>query len=467
MLFGSEAEQRGLPLTQHDIRHINKVYNGYRNRNWFNSMSMHNQIKFVLSAIYGSGAITPSLVSNTMSYITPERGTKRLREPNQSPNDQPKKKSLSNFPHTETMESESTDVAMLRSSTEAGQGKGKQETPITNASPSYQLQDTHTTILPVTFYFSAVLESNSALDFVFRGNTYVSPLVTLIGAAPNNTMGGIGAKFTKGLYNKKMKQPLSFSTNTANETVTTAAANFYGKGERPSSTRWTVSKHVFPEELAANAQPVCQMAAWWEKIYAYYAVLGCDYEIIINQLVGPAFIDSFNNDITVASGVDVYSNTKTQNQLGVNLRMSDVKYWKKMKWHYISAPTATNNGSKFYTIKGHYNRGDGKRLVTNDEDVQTWTNVNTTPNLKEDIHFMFWPSPFNNYHNQVISGKADDATTDELNQTAKTVFNAQVTLKYIVQFKDLNASYQFPKFGDTTINLSYPSDFTHSNQTPQ
>lgn len=409
--------------------------------------------------------ITPDRVGRqSVAIITP---AKKRSFPNLPSDSQMSKRTRTDTEGDVDMEA-STALA-LRSSA-GGTSKGTQETSITYSKPSYLLQDTHTCILPVTFWGSMVLAANEATDLILRMNSYRSPLVTTLSSPAANPSTSWGAKFTKGLFNNKIAVNYdgSFTSNPVTDTEPTTGPaglprRYYFKGERPNGTRWTQNKYVFPDTLTAGAQPICTSAAWWEKMYSFYTVLGCEYDITFEHT---QHID--NSDVVVGYGIDVYSATKTDAKYPLSSDFSDVQYWKNIRWHVIETPSKVNPETRYSKITGQYSPGNAKRLVTNDEEVKTWTSTGaSTPELMEDLHLMVFPSPFNTIHDTWAVGTSDNVMASEA-QNMKTTLNFQVTLKYTVQYKDLKTGFRYPNLGDAgTIALNYPADLTRANVTEQ
>ena len=136
----------------------------------------------------------------------------------------------------------------------AGPNSVSKETPISNyPSLTYGLQETHTTILPWVGWFAAAgLDKEAPLQLRLRMNTPWDMV--------DATMGAIGATdgarlTTKSFYNRGVDQ----------------------EGRIPSS-----GGVRFPVEFTDNTTIVNERPQWrefWAKLYDYYTVLGCEYEI--------------------------------------------------------------------------------------------------------------------------------------------------------------------------------------------
>lgn len=347
-----------------------------------------------------------------------------------------------------------------------------QETAILYKTPVYHLPNTHTCILPTTFYGSGVLSTNyDALDLVLRMNDYKMPLTTKLAARPANTGGGnVGALFSKGLYNKKIPRFYDHSSNiaSANPVTQTTPFSLSNAYESPNAMRWTKAIYSFPMDLAADQQPTCKMAKWFENQYDYYTVIGCEYEIIIENTRD---VTPLNADIVIGETLDTYSldATKTQNnRTALNQQLYDCMYWKNFSTEAYLHGTYYDNQPKYKIIKGTHKIGDGTKMVENDGDAQRWTRTTRTieadNKLIEEKHWMFWPHPFSTNHEQ-LALTCTDAGTAALEASTKTSFNFQVNLKYIVQFKDLKQNLrEFQHANASTFVLTYNDMAVSQNQ---
>lgn len=355
--------------------------------------------------------------------------------------------SFVNRPRTTNMDT-SSDVIMTASRAAQNSSNsnsndglmGTNETPVLYHSPQYMFPETYTALLPTTFYCSGVLSPIfQALDFKLRMNDYKVPLVSNISAVPSNPSTGIGPKFAAGFYNRKIPQWALLSVNATTPTApTTAGANLFPAGETPNAVRWPATRHLFPISPDPGLQMQCKSAPYFEKIYQYYTVLGCEYEIIIEPTNATYYQ---NNDMVVSQVYDTYTNTRFEGQTQLGQPLGDVMAWKNVKSQIVSNAVRGDSQSKYTVIKGTYRPGDARRMVENDGDAKRWfstsgTGVYNDGKLTEDLHLMFHPHDFNTVHEQRVIG-INDANSAAETQTCKTTFNMKVQLKYIVQFKDV------------------------------
>ena len=336
------------------------------------------------------------------------------------------------------------------------------ETPILNAQPSYGLQETHTTILPWTGWLSVGgLDKTTPAQLKIRMNTPWDMLDVTTATTPADG----GAATTKGFYN------IQFGAN----------------GRYNNSALCTYPESFNPNTTEANERPAWR--EYWAKLYDYYTVLGCEYEIIIYNpqvlylteqvilaqadvngtgtaddalragLLGqPNGYSKQNTDIVCAVQYDTYSAsaTSTGNVMPLT-RYSEVRTYKGIKWYPIP-------GGQKKVIRGTYKAGQAKRNIVNDGDVKTWTATGTTlPNLSEILTLNFWNDPFFTGQSPSTFGTTNNPTATGSGRNGCA--NMEINLKYIVQFKDLKQQARYPNtittdqditqiLGETIDNLS-------------
>lgn len=493
--FPNSQDQTNMPRLRNK-KNIDPMYKEPQ-ENYFNSMGMYNEDKRAqalredekemevaveMSKGFSQSYDTPAREKRSSSKISPpvttQSAAKRF----------PWKQiaSLSNLQQSrqDTMDMDTSPVApmALRSSTSSSDATNNQssgETPILYKTPSVLLQSTHTTILPATLFCSGILRDEyQALDFIFGLTDYRDILKTTINDVPPDPATGspgvaygVGAKFTPGFYNKKIPQFALTSTNNAGASIGTGGGNAFGKGDVPNAQRWTFNKYTFPQEFASGTTLQCQSAAIWEKLYGYYTVISCEYEIIIENTNVSFYV---NSDMVAASVIDTYSKIDDLTGKYNNRTLQEQKFGNVFKWKNVKKYDlpAMNNGGKieprFHVIKGTYKPGQGARYVENDGDVQRWTRTNSNlyadKKMVEDMHLMFFPSAFNTLQTLHTIGLNDPVTATEL-QKSFTTFNMQVNLKYIVQFKDLARDWrEFDVDTDSTEVLSLQEMVAIPNQ---
>lgn len=441
----------------------------------------------------GFSQLMDFITSNNDEYTTPEKAD--VPEPTMSPDNRPitygidpndsvfgdqtdesfqtaRTSSFSNSPSKTKMAS--NDSLVKLSATGSDDKKGSHETPVNYKIPPQikLIQDTHTVILPVRFYVSGVTKFNEALDLRILTNSLSSIFPTFghVNAPANVTINTklVGSPFTKGWYRQKI--PCSsklVGTSDFPSTLTRSShdPNEYEPFEEPSLSRWTQTKYHFPFEMtSADINGiVAENRAWWYKTYNYYHVMKMDYEIQIENCCLRE-----GGDIIMGKGLNSWSATRTNDIYPLSSQFTDARAWPGLSFETIRSTGDRDSGDRFHVISGTVKNGDAKRLVNNDEDVTTWTQVSTgIPTLREDIHFMFWPSPFNTVTGaKGLKGNTANAQTNEqYTNTAQTVFNMAVTLKYYAQFKDPFPKLRYKKRLDTATDDETWKIPTDQNQT--
>lgn len=280
-----------------------------------------------------------------------------------------------------------------------------QETRITPQRPHYGLPNTHTAVLPFTSYFSVVTGVTTGslpTKFSIRLNT---PYDTIISAYSTPVA---GAGFGSGLYDKLV------GTTTG--------------------VLWQATLLNFPSAPTTGSAESPQWRDWWDQMYAYYAVIGLEYEFTI---VSPQRL--VNNDVCIASYIDTFSTTNSTLVHPVSVSLHEMSYWPDVSFTKISGRTDGSTENTYRTIKGHYRPGQAHKNVENDEDVKTWTKVGSIPSLNENLTLCFGKG----WNNDISTG---------------TPLNVRMTLRWIVQFKDLSNQVRWPTVSQTPFSLTAPTD---------
>lgn len=290
---------------------------------------------------------------------------------------------------------------------------------------TYGLQETHTTVLPAICWFSApnLLTNFVPKTFAFRLNS-IYDLMTV------------------GTISTAIQDGDKFWTKKCGETAyagTTGAATGYD----------------FPSEGWTEFYPWYRDT--WEKLYSYYTVLGCEYEIVIS-----------NPGISGRKALIAYSvqTTGSNQSTSVSLpTITPLKHLYGMKNIQYEEVHGRDNGvgkNNVSIIKGTYKPGTALRDISNDGDVKLWLKTDETgaagetPVYSERMQVMSYLHP--------LSTAGSDADGVFGSATAPDFFrsdvhlNYQVRLKYIVQFKQLRQSVRYPIAGSTnTQNIQFPA----------
>lgn len=289
------------------------------------------------------------------------------------------------------------------------------ETPISMyPTLTYGLQETHTTILPWCGYISTT------------GMTHGVPNV----------------------LNIRMTQPHDMIATTVQGLAEGSAwaKDFYVVPYNNNATRDTATAANFPCVLDTG-DPTEEQCSFWEFFrlqYEYYTVLGCEYEILIDN---PG--DQPGTECTVGWDFNAYSDTAgaSGNITPNDQALSIMKQYKGIQWRTINCASNDNGKDNQIMIKGTYKPGQARRNIINDGDVKTWIATNNggtagSPTLKEFITLYFFRGELAYYKpaNRILG------------------VNMQIRLKYIVQFKDLRRNLRYPNTTDATITLSADLD---------
>lgn len=297
-------------------------------------------------------------------------------------------------------------VAVSSASTGGVGPKMMKETPITIQQHHFGLPETVTKVITQTSYISSANFSSVASGanprFQVRLNTPYDWFVTALGTA------SAGGSITPGIY----EYPIRYSNTT--------------------TPTWPSTLQFFPTTLTATERP--QWREYFEKHYAYYAVLGCEYEI---TFMNPMLVGGC--DSVIATYKDSYSATNATQVHPSSVSFGDMEQWPDVSFFRVPS-TGDNDLSKAYkTIKGYYRPGSMKTSVENDEDMKTWTKVGSQPSLTELL--------------TIVCGKSWDN-----NQSYPTLLNIRIDMRWIVQYKDIKNPFRWPHVGQTPITVAAPGD---------
>ena len=363
---------------------------------------------------------------------------------------------------SDLMPNEQADEPMqettLARASNGGPNQVAKETPITQARPTYGLQETHTTILPWTGWITAAgLDKRRPQQLKIRMNTPWDMLDAT--TSDIGTADGINIT-TKGLYNRQIDTSGKYSTS---------------------------QQSRYPVEFGNNTTQAHERPAWreyWAKLYEYYTVLGCEYEIILYNPIqvkdvrlqiaqenkrfvsGPTtitfpaiqqFIDCgfYNTDCICGVQYGTYSATATSTgNVMPATNYEEMRAYPGIRWYPIK-------GGQKAVIKGTYRPGQAKRNIVNDGDVKTSTKttdgVPTT--LSEILTLNLFMDPFFNGRQQdrYCLNAAGDMATYEAQATGANIrgaVNMEINLKYIVQFKDLRQQARYPNTVTTDQDIT-------------
>lgn len=307
---------------------------------------------------------------------------------------------------------EEPEVMALRN----GGGPGNQvskETPISiYPTLSYGLQETHTTILPFTYWFSADCSSHTA------------PAVHKI----------------------RLNSIYDFITTAVATLAAGTAPTLSTCHSRPIGPNGKSALNAFP--TVTNDGTAVETPYWrnyWTQLYEYYTVLGCEYKITLD-----CPMTSSGHAAMVGHTIDSWSNTATETgNITPTTNIAEAMSFKGMRFTPVESARPEEVGRNRKYITGRYKPGQVKRNIVNDGDVKTWTvtdfdgaaPASSVPTLKETLNLFFWRHPLAHLSN---------TATDEATVTA---VNVQVELKWIVQFKDLRDMARYPRTQPTGTTI--------------
>jgi hypothetical protein len=217
----------------------------------------------------------------------------------------------------------------------------------------------------------------------------------------------------------------------------------------------STSGYNFPSEQATtfnNFYPWYRDS--WEKLYTYYTVLGCEYEIVASN---PGI--SGRKALITYSVQTVGSNNNTSTFLPTNVPLKELYGMKNIKFNEIHGRDNGVGKNNISIISGTYKPGSAVRDVSNDGDVKLWcktdeSGAGETPTYVERMQVMSYLHPLSTAGTDADGqfGTAPETVRSEVN------LNFQVRLKYIVQFKQLRQAARYPIIGTTaTQSISYPN----------
>lgn len=343
------------------------------------------------------------------TYDTPEK--KRPVEDTQTPskpnNKRRKTKPISEKDMESAGTSEDVEMASNLMAMRAGASTGNpsaiaHETPVTiPRTISYGFPDTWTAILPLNLTFNIVCEGpkrpamlsirmNSIYDCIANGATSM-----YTGTVSNTSSFGslIGTQATTGTSND------SYISNSVGSTNLTTG----------------------------NQQPAWR--PFFESHYDKYHVMGCEWELSCRM----ATPENGSNSHRIRGALaTIYHGKELPPVDGITL--ADMLYWKNLdQVDYVLPESAvTPMGSVATHLQGRYKPGEHKHEVREDEEARTWTDTGANPTLQENLSIYFCEAPLS------WVPLTDDVATSRIG------YNCFLTLKYIVQWKDLKKAWQYP-----------------------
>jgi hypothetical protein len=300
-----------------------------------------------------------------------------------------------------------TDSPQVNIMSEDQQSGNLKETKVTRVeNPSYGLQETHTTILPLTTCISVGgLDLYKQAQCGIRLTSIRMPFIDVF-----ETDTPVARNFCFGIRQRGRdhvvagnRTPMVYNASTSHtEQVALLPKNGY----------------MYRKQFV--------MRDYWTEFYEYYHVLGCEYELVIDNISGQVADDVLLG--TMECTKEVPPKTMSINGNEVEVSAFEALNWKNTKWHCITSDP--ESGRNRYIIKGHYKTGQAGRDVHEDGDVNTWTPVANNPTLPETLRLFAYRHPMSQWNTE--------------NDVQNTTLNIMVKMKLICQFKDLKRKYKFP-----------------------
>lgn len=267
------------------------------------------------------------------------------------------------------------------------------DTPVTQATATYGLPETHTTVIPYKAWGS-----------LRAPRSYMSPAELSIRLTSINDI-----------------------VKTSLTSVATDAPGYYN-AKLGVNTHYTGGAYIgeggaFPD---TNDPGTSERPAWkeyWNKFYEFYQVLSCQYKITMHNP------NKQGCDVIVGHGFDTFGPSGIAQTFPTGIvNFKHAIGWKDINFTIVKGHDDTNPSESWATIEGVYKPGQAKTNVQNDADHKAWTAVAAQPTLSEILRIFVWPSPMN------VNTEA----------TARYGINVEIETKLIVQFKDLATALKYP-----------------------
>lgn len=289
-----------------------------------------------------------------------------------------------------------------------------EQTPITRMPPRFGFPNTATQVLTSTTYFSVITSENPDVMMACRFQVRLTGINDAV--ITNRPVPTASQAFATGIY----ASPHPFNT---------------------SNSTWpaTIATNTFP----TNNPDDMYSKSWFSKMYRYYSVLGVEYSLECTNMRNRA-----ERDVVVARWIDTFSAAAaTQHPTSGATTMTDMQQWKDVKWDVVPSMEQSAGNNRTKTIRGYYKPGMVKQNVENDDDVDVWTQVGQNPKLSEHLTFAF-----GKHWNSVETPAG----------TSNNLLNCRLSMRYIVQFKDLIPEFEWPSGGQADIAFAAPVDLLQS-----
>lgn len=287
------------------------------------------------------------------------------------------------------------------------QSSVSKETPISiPPTITYGLQETHTTIIPTIFWLTAANLTNDT-----------SPTLNIT---------------LNSLYN--ILSDTTIATTTSPNIVTSIhqrkAQNMMNMNDGSDS---------YPAQLS-DQNPDFWYRSYYGKMYMYYTVLNCNYEITL--------YNASNSDALATYTIRTLGNANNT-VIPNNMRFVDIYGMKNINYRNLPGLNNETQSNRCDIIRGNYKPGTAKKDVSNDGDTKLWTLTGQGTTYKEQLQLQFWRNP--------LFPRSTTTNGTNTNVEVQNV-NIQVQLKYTVQYKQLKQSFSYPTYNATGISTRFPDD---------
>lgn len=206
-----------------------------------------------------------------------------------------------------------------------------------------------------------------------------------------------------------------------------------------------------------------QFYGLYQSMYNYYSVMGCRYTITAenygsepiwmhlmhyNQESPP--LNASNEDIQLWKGTTSYYMTPHATFYGAatgGLRLATVGYNVEDTGISTTGDTANSGTNGSYGVSrqnnavivhsDRYKSGDFRREIALDDDISTWTSVNSSPSYPENLLIRF-------NTDEASTGLAGDSGT----RNRRLQINLRIKVEYLVEFKELQSAIRYPVLRD-------------------
>lgn len=239
------------------------------------------------------------------------------------------------------------------------------------------------------------------------------------------------------IYNPIVSGTSEFGTNTS-ITITGEGKYCDYKGLTTSGTQFgAVNRGApFPYHFGNSATEVLRNRTFYEKLYDYYHVTRCNWEIIIEN----PMINSYQ-DVMILYGVEVSGTTTGGVVYPTSASLDEMLRWPGIQSKLIPSPALNAGDRGIYKISGSYVPGTATRSVVNDGEAKNWTAMGASPSITELLKVWVFRAPFSG-----LTG-------------TYAYINCHLNLSYEVQFRDLKTAVYYPTSQATSSTLNVPADF--------